>query len=317
MSSTSTDPRIIMNFAWEGTSVWSGGISQGGLAVKVIDLIFEGATTQISVHLRDAIQAGETRQLSFTCRKEHRETTPELLRVKIDQIRNLTINAGVFEKSSYQGTRTMDRLGNVHVEERVCRSNRNVELELPQELEAEQTYCLRIISDDLALRAVLVKEEVVQTAPSISDSDRKEACELLQQMLSGLIGMKLMEFNMHWQQSSHAQMMTDMTSINMPLIASQAIHVEVQKIEPSTIVELRTIKSQWDIAPQPQKKDLETRYFRRAFQSMDADGLKNIMRSCIKACFGSQAVPQGSSTMVEALCARFQEICVTKVAENR
>lgn len=52
---TATSEKIVLNFAWTGPNTWRGGSSRGGLDVRVVDLVFKDATTNISVHLPENI----------------------------------------------------------------------------------------------------------------------------------------------------------------------------------------------------------------------------------------------------------------------
>lgn len=166
MASTATSEKIVLNFAWTGPNTWHGGSSRGGLDVGVVDLVFEGAKTAISVHLPSDINPQNPRKFSFTCRKPDRaqETHPQQLSVSIDQVHHLTVRAGMFKKGRPIGPIILDQeTGQVTQQQTVRRSNRDVQLEIPKELEPGQIYSLLIASSkDLHLSARLVKEKPVE-----------------------------------------------------------------------------------------------------------------------------------------------------------
>ena len=160
MSSTdiATNDKIVLNFSWKGPNVWKGGCSRGGLDVRVVDLVFKDAKTEISVHLPENINPEAAQKLSFTCCKYAKETHPESLRVTIEQIRNLTIRAGFFEKGGFTGPRVMNSsTGRITQQQTIRRSDREIRLEIPKELEIGQIYTLIITSEDLSLSASLLK----------------------------------------------------------------------------------------------------------------------------------------------------------------
>lgn len=181
-----TSEKIVLNFAWTGPNIWHGGSSRGGLDVRVVDLVFRGAKTDISVHLPQNINPVAPQKFSFTCRKYHdtemelsgrrfkplaKETHPDSLCVTTEQVRNLTVKAGFFERGRPIGPKVMDSSGRITQQETVRRSDRNVRLEIPEELELGQTYNLVVSSEDLSLSARLVKA----TVASPSAEDGKEA----------------------------------------------------------------------------------------------------------------------------------------------
>lgn len=174
MATPATGEKIILNFSWEGPSSCHGGWSHGGLEVGVVDLVFKNAKTDISVHIPDNISVATVKKLPFTCRRYHetecelngrkfkplaQETHPDSLKVTIEQIRNLTIKAGIFEESPHTGPAIMDSFGKITREKRVLRSDREIKLEVPEELEIGQTYCLVVSSNNLSLSARLLTEK--------------------------------------------------------------------------------------------------------------------------------------------------------------
>jgi hypothetical protein len=196
MATPATGEKIILNFGWEGPSSWHGGWSHGGLDVGVVDLVFKNAKTEISVHIPDNISLSTVKKLPFTCRRYHetecelngrkfkpltQKTYPDSLNVTVEQIHNLTIKAGIFEKSPHKGPAIMDSSsGKITREERVLRSDREIKLEVPKELEMGQTYSLVVTSSDLSLSARLLKEERANGA--MKDERKASKDELKERM---------------------------------------------------------------------------------------------------------------------------------------
>jgi hypothetical protein len=80
--------------------------------------------------------------------------------VTTEQVRNLALTAGVFEKGRAIGPVVMSPSGKITRQETLVRSNRSIGLEIPEELELGQTYTLLVSSDNLSLSARLVKQEI-------------------------------------------------------------------------------------------------------------------------------------------------------------
>ncbi len=177
---STTSEKIVLNFAWTGPNTWCGGCSGGGLSVGVVDLIFKDAKTNISVSLPENINPTTPKKLSFRCRKPLGETRPDSLGVTTEQVRNLTLKAGVFEKGRPIGPRVMDSSGKITQQETVTRSDRAIDLEIPQEFESGKTYSLVVSSDDLSLSARLVKEEA---ARSVNEEEKAPKTEMQEQMV--------------------------------------------------------------------------------------------------------------------------------------
>jgi hypothetical protein len=166
-----TSEKIVLNFAWTGPNTWRGGSSRWGLDIRVVDLVFKDAKTDVSVHLPQNINPVVPQKFPFTCRKSWKETHPDSLCVTTEQVRNLVLKAGVFEKGRPIGPMVMDSSGRITQQETLRRSDEAIGLEVPEELELGQTYNLVVLSEDLSLSARLVKA----TVASPSAEDRKEA----------------------------------------------------------------------------------------------------------------------------------------------
>lgn len=155
MTTSATGEKIGLNFGWEGPSSWHGGRSHGGLDVTVVDLVFKNEKTDISVRIPDNISPATVKKLPFTCQRGHESDS---LEVTAEQIHNLTIKAGIFEESPHKGPAIMDSSGKITRETRFLRSDREIELEMPKELERGRTYSLVVRSNDLSLSAHLLRD---------------------------------------------------------------------------------------------------------------------------------------------------------------
>lgn len=189
-TTSSLGDKLCLNFYWQGPNQWNGGCSHNGLDVKVVDLLFKGAKSEFSVNLPENINPNTPRKFSFTCRRYQegeidpfgqrkkilsKETRPASLSVTIEQVRNLTLKAGYFEKGRAIGPIVMDyHTGRVSQQQTVRRNDRKVALELPDELEGGQTYNLIVSSRDLSLTASLVKS-APQTAKDETKQEEKES----------------------------------------------------------------------------------------------------------------------------------------------
>ena len=195
-TATTTREKIVLNFAWTGPNRWNGGSSLSGLDVRVVDLVFEGAKIDISVHLPENINSVALQKLPFTCRRYHEterelsgrrfkplaeETNHDSLYVTTEQVHNLTVRVGFFEKGTPIGPMVMDPSGKITQQQTVRRSDRDVRLQIPEEWEPGQTYNLVVSSDaNLSLSARLVKKENVSS--STEDGTRASRDEFQERM---------------------------------------------------------------------------------------------------------------------------------------
>ncbi|MBJ7450212.1 MAG: hypothetical protein JHC93_07645, partial [Parachlamydiales bacterium] len=226
----------------------NGGISQGGLEVKVVDLLFKDAKTEISVHLPDNINSSTPQKFPFTCRKYHqteveingrrfkpllKETTPDLLSVTIDQIRNLKVRAGIFERGRPIGPKIMDSSGKISQQQTVRRSDRDINLEVPKDMEIGQTYSLVVSSIGTSLSACFVKKDTVLRTDTtrVNEDDVKENIQKLKSLLSmgeALIneGMRNLEIATKGSSISKADVVTHI--MQETIRAGQLTHPEIK-----------------------------------------------------------------------------------------
>ncbi|MFZ0565706.1 MAG: hypothetical protein WAM28_05940 [Chlamydiales bacterium] len=186
---TPDTPKIYLNFGWEGPNRWNGGWSHGGSDISVVNLVFKNAKDDISVHIPDNISPSTVQKLPFTYRRYRdrrefkvlsQETHPSRLSVTIEQIHNLTLKAGIFTESPHRGLAIMGSSGAASHQKRILRSDREIRLELPEELEIGETYTLVVTSNDYSLSARLQKEEK-QIHPQIKVPDSRpseSSCDL-------------------------------------------------------------------------------------------------------------------------------------------
>jgi hypothetical protein len=186
MIPSTTNEKVHLNFVWEGPSSWQGGWTREGLDIRVVDLIFKNAKSKISVNIPENTPASTVKTLPFICRTYHeteceikgrkfkplaKETHPDILNVTIEQIRNLTIKAGIFEESPNHGPSFVDQFGKITREKRILRSDSDIKLELPEELEMGQTYSLVFTSKDFSFSARIQKEEKAKSSDSANFED--------------------------------------------------------------------------------------------------------------------------------------------------
>lgn len=189
--------KIVLNFAWTGPNSSNRGTSPSDLDVRVVDLVFKGAKSEISVYLPENINpVGQ--KFPFIRRKYHEnevefrgrkfkalaeETHPHSLSVTIEQIQNLTVKAGFFEKGRAIGPKIIDRSGNILQEYAMQRSHRDIRLEIPQVLESGQPYSLVVSSnDDLLLSARLIKEDASRSVDDKKDPGGDQFKEQMKNM---------------------------------------------------------------------------------------------------------------------------------------
>src|ERR1700722_3150091 len=291
MATPVTGEKIILNFGWQGPSSWHGRLDVG-----VVDLIFKNAKTDISVHIPSDIAPTTVQQFPFTCRKYQeseveisgrkfkpllQETHPDSLRVTTEQIHNLRIKAGIFEESPRKGLTMMDRSGQITTEKRLLRSDREVKLKMPEELEIGQTYRLVITSNDLSLEARLVKEEKVTVTPSSTREDdtqllldQAELFQLLGGVLLPVMGVKMMEFGVMLASTPSCSSLTFNPDFSGQTLGIEAIKSEIRKIETGTLKELmtkiRTSKAEWESKSSLERDALEKELFKSVFNTIVA-----------------------------------------------
>ena len=133
--SAAASDKVVLNFYWIGPTTHLGSSDS---TIKTIDLVFQGAKTQISVTIPEDIATNRLQKLSFTCRKTEpvvsKKRTASLC-VTVEQVRNLTLNGGVFG---------------------------NIGLENKAELKAGQPYDLIVSSEKMPLSAHIVSAELLK-----------------------------------------------------------------------------------------------------------------------------------------------------------
>lgn len=345
MEPSATSEKIILNFRWEGPNSKYGGWQSGGLEVRIVDLLFKDAKTSISVHIPDNLPPNTAQRFSFTCRRYHeneceigehkfkplaKETHPESLRVTVEQIRNLTIKAGFFEESPHKGLAIMDRSGKITREKRVLRSDSEVNLKIPEELEIGEIYTLVVMSNNLSLSARLVKEEKTSTKEDDFQfiKDQTELFHLLCATLLPLMGIKVMEFAMKLTNLSSGSKIIINALPNDQTLGINAIKSEIEKIEKGTLkdlmIKIRASKALWESNPLFNQNKMEKETFKAHFNEISKEtfkicfnvigdeGLTNIMRSNLEAIVQGNISPEVRQ-LINGLANRFKEICINHV----
>lgn len=203
-SFSTSDAKIIINFGWEGKTRRYGGLSRGGLEIRVVDLVFNGGKIDISVDIPQNLPPS-FRKLPFTCRRYletervirgrsvrmiDKETYPDLLKVSLKKFiteGELTLKAGIFEPSPQQGPTIIDESGKFVRENRVIRSDREIKLEIPENLEADQIYTLFVKSTKFTFSACLVKDIHAKASMQAQESPNEDYIERMKKMSEALI----------------------------------------------------------------------------------------------------------------------------------
>jgi hypothetical protein len=137
--------KMVVSFGWSGPTHQQ--TAEGLHSIQRINLVFEGAKTQVCVTIPPEFpQVGEQR-LNLTCRKFQtgviqQETVASSLKLSADQTRSLYLES-LFVKN---GTET----------------NIPVAFEKPENLDEKQQYCLMVTSNALELKATLIKEKTIR-----------------------------------------------------------------------------------------------------------------------------------------------------------
>lgn len=84
-----------------------------------------------------------------------KETYPDSLRVTINQLNNLAIKAGFFEKGRPTGPKIMDSSGRAAQQQTLGRTDCKVRLDILDALELGQAYSL-VVSSDANLSALKI-----------------------------------------------------------------------------------------------------------------------------------------------------------------
>lgn len=319
-----TDASIMFTFGWQGPNRYGKGWADNGLDTTLVNLVFENAKTKISVRIPENISPAVPQQLSFTCRRFNgkfceSESNPDILKVAIEKIRGLKILAAIDELSPHTGPRIMDSQGRITAERRILRSERQVPLQLPEDLEAGQTYNLVVTSNDYSFSAALVKKEPVQQSvpvqPSANDDqlvqDQTELFTLLGGPLLPLMGLKVMEFGMRCSQFPQLQPMQAASTAGV-----DAIKNEIQKIEANALKEsmgkIRSLKSEWESTPLSQRAPKEKALYKACFQLIGPEGIADIMRSNLEGIMQNN-ISSDVEIIINQISGRFKEIVLKQV----
>lgn len=173
---------IGVSFAWQGAVNWGGLIENGGCYVGVVELQIQGAKTEITVVLPHyEMVAGKLYKFPFECtqygdrvtvvyghrlRNTIKETHPQILDLKVEQVAKLSLKAAFFEESPRKGPATLDMAtGRITHQTYMLRRDFPVALDIPSKLEVGQHYQLLVTSastEAADLSATLKKMEKVE-----------------------------------------------------------------------------------------------------------------------------------------------------------
>ncbi len=157
------DPNIRINFWFEGSNTFKGGIEHGGSAALVVDLIIKDFRAKINMKIPKDIKAiDEPKQLIVTCIKNRVKTHPDPLGLSVEQIKNLAVRIGIFTKG--EPDEVDAKTGNVPKQPVLIRNDVKVPLTLPESFELYQRYRLVISSKDFKFTARMEKEEAIAVA---------------------------------------------------------------------------------------------------------------------------------------------------------
>lgn len=150
----SVDNKIILAFGWKSESSSKSNEQFWG----ILDLIFKGMQTEINVNIPKNMPSNKIQKLSFTCRKNQKESTCDMIKVAIEQIQNLKIKAVFFNDGPNKNSATMDTLCQTTLKKYKHGSDSELKLEILEELEIGKKYYIVITSNDLNLKARLIKD---------------------------------------------------------------------------------------------------------------------------------------------------------------
>ncbi len=315
--------KITVDFVWKGPNRLNGGVAGGGKDIKVVDLRFKDAKSEISVHLSEDIKVGEVKDdILFTVRKYSAgterslpdgrvvrdllsETTPSALLLSLDQIRNLKLEAGLFERQTGE-KRSRDAFETDQTTSRdVFRSNQEVKLEMPVELEMGQTYSIEMTSSkELALSARLVK-----VAPK-----SEELVAILGDFLLPIIGKKLAEFG------ERIQKLPDRLAIGLDLriptaqdVGIVTIQREVGNINPEVLktllAKIRASKTVSTEKTSEEQSKLQLSVYQACLRAIGEEGFLRIMRANAESFIAVTSRPPAVEVLINQIAEEFKRFC--------
>lgn len=144
--------QIKLNCIWEGPN--SRILNDGWTLVSDIDLIFKNTTSKIRVNVPQNLDASMQYSLPFTFilssgieskipGVKFKETSPNLLKISIEQLQNLAIRVELIYNA--------------------CSFNCPISLKLPSDFNKDETYTLQLFSNEnLSINAFIIQEELLK-----------------------------------------------------------------------------------------------------------------------------------------------------------
>ncbi len=311
--------KIVLNFSWQGPTHWRGGAANGGEEISAVSLVFQEAKTRISVFLPDNISPTIPTPFKFSCyRGSSYPTTPDSLRVTIEQIKKLTLTAIVLDKSPRPGPAIMDEFGKVTQQEFLRRTDQCIPLKIPEVLEKGQTYRLIVSSDTyLHCSAELVKETI---SPAQEEdlylAAKQELFSVFGSLFLVAMGVRGMELATRLALLPSGQFL----SVNFPsqgeVPGVTAIKEAIDQIDKNKLIPLletvRCLQITWTSAPSSERTVLEQKLFKLCCESLGAIGIANMMRSNLMLLMPKN-VPQDVEEAINEIVTRFTDQCMSRI----
>lgn len=323
---------IRINFGWRGPTSWRGKGAHLISSIQIIDLILKNAANLISVQIPPNIQfSAKVHKFPFICRRapveeseiksckleDSEQSSSSSLKVRIKEIHNLRIKAGIFNQLSAQ-YRALLGLGEYNQHE--CRYDRIIKFALPTDgLKANHTYTLLVTSTkDLSLSACLIEDKnTVMTKPDIQEDnyqffqDQVELSQLLSDALLPLMQSKVMEFEMRAESVYPIRTVSDPNQQS----AKRAIRRVVEKIEEDVLQELmiqvRTLQGEGKDKSLLEQNALEKEILRVCFDALDFKILADMMYGNLIRIIGDRhhhQFPPELQTLMRSVAVGFQRI---------
>ncbi len=292
----SINESVPISFGWTGpTSAY-----QGQLNIRVVDLAFKDEKTNLFVKIPENLPPLEISSLNFTERPVlkgravtllGREALKETLDLTIEQIRNLTLKAGLFEDNTKMGI--------------VIRSDREIPLTLPKKFETGKTYRLLVTSDELSLQAQLITDrvpnQILQTTEEKKleekplTQNQKEIVDIMVPLFIEMISIGLGEF-------------PKMTNVDCSKIVVEKVGVEVQKLDEE---EFKVLMKMLRVAKilhfsQPEAREIET-ILLAGIRAIRLKGCENILRLTFQTLFNGN-IPDEIEKNIISLLETFKDL---------
>ncbi len=300
-----TSSPIVLFFKWEGPCS-SHNMQRD---VGVVDLIFKNTKDQVSVSIPEKGSSHQKQFLPFTLRSIHpvhpllnKERSSEALQLTIEQIKNLTLKAGIVEQSSKKGPATLDANGKVIHQIFFERYDLEMEIEFPETLEEGQSYCLTVNSEENDLTAKLTLKEGPLKREA-TEEKRNENAPLTEKqkeliwgfsgMLGGLVASRLEEIpELRGGDPYQFQLVDQCTQNEFQKLAGKDVLKEIVELGES--IEACEKRQSYQEGYKVQMLFLET-----CLRAIGANGLGNVMRSTLVTLFKERSVPVDDSRIAE------------------